>query len=124
MKKKILCMILLVIVAVIVCAFIIEFYKGRNNSDEVVLSSSDSKYKWECKFEEEGIATIYREYSKEVDYAEGSGKITHFVIKGKKSGNTKFTCLYVEEKTGYVYDSSIYTIKVDKKNNVTVENSN
>jgi predicted secreted protein len=124
-KKRILIGLIVLVIAVLLCALIMKFFSKRNNTDEVVLSTNNGiNYSWKCEVENDKIATIFKKYTEEVDtYIDGGEVLLHYVIKGKKQGETKLICDYKNPNEEYSVETNIYQINVDNKLNVKIINS-
>lgn len=125
-RKRIIIGVLFLIAAIIVCAFVLNYYNGRNNKDTIVLSTyGGTIYDWECKMVDKDIATIDNVYKKNMEPAVEGGEIqVRYTIKGIKKGKTKFVCNYKSKNDDYSVDTSIYEIIVDEKLNVKIINNN
>jgi len=124
-KKVIIIAVILIIVAVIICGFIMNYFNGKNNKANIVLSTSAGiNFKWECKMVDKDIATVDNVYKKYMDPEEDGGEIQiRYLIKGIKKGKTKFVCNYMDNEAGYAVETNIYEIIVDKDLNVEIINN-
>ena len=125
-RKRIMIGIIFLLLALVACAFILKYFKGRNNKDEVVLSTAAGViYEWNCKMVDDSIATVENVYEKNTQPKIDGGEIKiRYIIKGLKKGNTKFICNYSSPIEEYSVETNIYKVIVDKKLNVKIINNN
>lgn len=123
-KKRIIIGLIAIIIAIVICAFIMKYFKDRNNANEIVLSTNSGfSYKWECNIDDKKIASIKKSSSKQAEELEGGEVLITFTVYGKKEGTTLVSCNYINPNTNSSIDSSSYIINVDKDLNVTIQNS-
>ena len=126
-KTKIVIIVIVVIaVAILLCGVILKYFSGKNHKDNIVLSTTAGiPYEWNCKINDEDIATIEHVYSKNMQPKVDGGEVQiRYLIKGLKPGNTRCICNYnktIENKE--TIDTQVYEIIVDKKLNVEIINN-
>ena len=128
MKRKtkiIIIAVVVIIVAIALCGVILKYFSGKNRKDNIVLSTSaGTPYIWDCKINDEDIATIEHVYSKNMQPKLDGGEVQiRYLIKGLKAGNTRCICNYTKTvEPVETIDTQVYEIIVDKKLNVEIIN--
>ena len=125
-KRKIIIIALIAIVlAVAMCGVILKYFGSRNRKEYIVLSTAGGvPYMWDCKINDENIATIEHVYSKNMQPKIDGGEVQiRFLIKGIKEGNTRAICNYSNTVSKEVVENNVYEIIVDKDLNVNIINN-
>jgi predicted secreted protein len=123
-KKIIIIALIAIVIAVVLCGLIMKFYESKNNSNKVVLSETGGyPFVWECKVDNEDIATIEDKVTKDMNPdMQGSEIRVTYIINGIKKGKTNLHCEFIRPDTQEIAETNNYEINVDKKLNVTIIN--
>ena len=123
--KIIIIALVAIVIAVAVCGFILKYFGARGNKSSITLSTVGGvPYKWECKINNEDIATIEHVYSKNMQPNVDGGEVQiRYLIKGVKEGNTRCICNYTSTVSNEIVENNVYEIIVDKNLNVKIFNN-